>query len=84
MKWFKGTGKEYVEYLRQYPSVVGKRFIGYRPTARKGFEVIVQDKETGRYWMINECRDDFKLCEVDTDAWRSMNMKSFVWLDWED
>ena len=45
MKWFKGTGWEYIEHLKQYPSAKGKTFIGFRPTQRKGFEVIVRDEE---------------------------------------
>lgn len=81
MKWFKGNGWEYIEFLKQFPSAQGKKFIGFRPTMKKGFEVIVRDEETSRYWMINECRDDFRICEDDTEAWNSMSKERFVFCD---
>ena len=80
MKWY-STGWDYIEFLRQFPSMKNKKFVGFRKTKRKGFEVLAKD-EDGRYWYINECSfDDFNKIEDDSDAWKRMNMKSFVFCD---
>ena len=79
-KWY-NTGWDYIEFLKQFPSMENKKFIGFRKTKRKGFEVIAKDKD-GRYWYINECSfDDFNMIEDDSDVWRRMSMKSFVFCD---
>lgn len=79
-KWY-NTGWDYIEFLKQFPSMKNKRFVGFRKTQRKGFEVLAQDDD-GRYWYINECSfDDFNKIEDDADAWKRINMKSFVFCD---
>ena len=50
-KWY-NTGWDYIEFLKQFPSMENKKFIGFRKTKRKGFEVIAKDND-GRYWYIN-------------------------------
>lgn len=83
-KWY-STGWDYMETLKQYPSMKNKRFVGFRKTKRKGFEVISQDCDNGHYWYINECSfDDFNPIEYDRDAWDRFKMKSFVWVDEND
>ena len=81
MKWFNGTGWEYIDYLKQYPSTQGKKFIGFRHTKNKGFEVIIQDNEIGHFWIINELMDDFRMVEEDWKVFRTMNMNSFKFYD---
>ena len=79
-KWY-NTGWDYIEFLKQFPSMENKKFIGFRKTKRKGFEVLAKDND-GRYWYINECSfDDFNMIEDDSYAWRRMSMKSFVFCD---
>ena len=34
------TGWDYIDFLKQFPSMENKKFIGFRKTKRKGFEVI--------------------------------------------
>lgn len=80
MKTRYNTGWEYIEYLKQFPEMNDKQFIGFRTTKRKGFEVVGKDKD-GRFWYINECSFDVNKIEDDTDAWKKISMKSFVFCD---
>ena len=80
MKWY-STGWEYIEFLKQFPSMKNKKFVGFRKTKRKGFEVLAKD-EDGRYWYINECSfDDFNKIEDDSDVWKRISMKTFVFCE---
>ena len=81
MKWY-STGWDYIEFLKQFPSMKNKKFVGFRKTKRKGFEVLGKD-EDGRYWYINECSFDVNKIEDDSDAWKKINMKTFVFCDGE-